>query len=287
MNSQQDRALGSSYHHHGAGESVGCFGGSGRSGCPLHQSLRASRVSLWRRQSLWEKLGPAPGTDSRPAGGSSTFVACKITTFRINACPHLRRITQRSRTNSFAVPRKHRRQWLRGPRPVRLRPIDSPHASSKHTSVCKASTEMHLRQKRQVDGPSFLLAPVFSSQFSPLPVFSPDDEMLCPRPRAFFRGDHATTPANASTHSLGVLASLRDKHILTQRRKVAKRTTKATPWQFSFFQREGQASRDQVLCTSGCLNTTPMTRQHCQMTAGWPPFLRKRGRHVVVPEHVR
>ena len=56
LNSQQDRALGSSYHHHGAGESVGCFGGSGRSGCPLHQSLRASRVSLWRRQSLWEKL---------------------------------------------------------------------------------------------------------------------------------------------------------------------------------------------------------------------------------------
>jgi len=93
LNSQQDRASGSSYHHHGAGESVGCFGGSGRSGCPLHQSLRASRVSLWRRQSLWEKQGPAPGTDSRPAGGSTTFVACKTTTFRVNVCPHLRRIT--------------------------------------------------------------------------------------------------------------------------------------------------------------------------------------------------
>jgi len=25
--------------------------------------------------------------------GSSTLVACKITTFRVNACPHLRRIT--------------------------------------------------------------------------------------------------------------------------------------------------------------------------------------------------
>jgi hypothetical protein len=62
---------------------------------------------------------------------------------------------QRSRTNSFAVPRKHRRQRLRRPRPVRLRPIDGPHASSKHTSVHKALTEMHLRQKRQVDGPSF------------------------------------------------------------------------------------------------------------------------------------
>jgi hypothetical protein len=137
-----------------------------------------------------------------------------------------------------------------------------------------------------------------------------------------FRGDHVTTPANASTSSLGVLASLRDQHILTQRRKVAKRITKATPWQFSFFQRGGQASRDrvlctsdcllgvlaslrdnriltqrrkvakritkatpwqfsffqrggqasrdQVLCTSDCLKTTPMTRQHCQMTDGWP-----------------
>jgi len=28
-----------------------------------------------------------------------------------------------------------------------------------------------------------------------------------------------------------------------------------------------------VLCTSDCLNNTPMTRQHCQMTGGWPPFL--------------
>jgi hypothetical protein len=74
----------------------------------------------------------------------------------LQACPHLRRITQRSRTISFAVPRKHRRQRLRRPRPVRLRPIDGPHASSKHTSVRKAFTEMHLRQKRQVDGPSFV-----------------------------------------------------------------------------------------------------------------------------------
>ena len=73
----------------------------------------------------------------------------------LHACPHLRRITQRSRTNSFAVPRKHRRQRLRRPRPVRLRPIEGPHPSSKHTSVRKAFTEMHLRQKRQEDGPSF------------------------------------------------------------------------------------------------------------------------------------
>jgi hypothetical protein len=87
-----------------------------------------------------------------------------------------------------------------------------------------------------------------------------------------FRGDYATTPANASTRSLGVLASLRDQHILTQRRKDAKRNTKATPWRFSFFQRRGQASSDQVLCTSDCLNNTPMTRQHCQMTGGWPHF---------------
>ena len=75
----------------------------------------------------------------------------------LQACPHLRRITQRSRTISFAVPRKHRRQRLRRPRPVRLRPIDGPHASSKHTSVRKTFTEMHLRQKRQVDGPSFFM----------------------------------------------------------------------------------------------------------------------------------
>ena len=74
----------------------------------------------------------------------------------LHACPNLRRIKQRSLTNSFAVPRKHRRQRLLRPRPVRLRPIDGPHASSKHTSVRKAFTEMHLRQKRQVDGPSFL-----------------------------------------------------------------------------------------------------------------------------------
>ena len=73
---------------------------------------------------------------------------------QIDLITHLRR-TQRSRTNSFAVPRKHRRQRLRRPRPVRLRPIEGPHAPSKHTSVRKAFTEMHLRQKRQVDGPSF------------------------------------------------------------------------------------------------------------------------------------
>jgi hypothetical protein len=77
----------------------------------------------------------------------------------LHACPNLRRITQRSRTNSFAVPRKHRRQRLHRPRPVRLRPIDGPHASSKHTSVRKAFTEMPLRQKRQVDGPSFRTIP--------------------------------------------------------------------------------------------------------------------------------
>ncbi len=34
--------------YHGAGESAGCFGGSGSSGCALHQSLRTSRVFVWR-----------------------------------------------------------------------------------------------------------------------------------------------------------------------------------------------------------------------------------------------
>jgi hypothetical protein len=88
----------------------------------------------------------------------------------------------------------------------------------------------------------------------------------------FQRGGQASRDRVLCTSDclLGVLASLRDNRILTQRRKVAKRITKATPWQFSFFQRGGQASRDHVLYTSDCLNNTTMTRQHCQITGGWP-----------------